>query len=403
MKDRTAVNTIIGYFYQFDYSILKLLRLTNESDCITVEGIEDVDIQAATDITAIQCKYYANTEYNHSVIARPIRLMLEHYKRILDEKKTLIQYYLYGYFKDGQQKLVLPLTKEFLIENYLTYTKDKVKHVHYQDIGLSEEELDEFVGCVIINVCAESYQVQFENIMKEIEGLFKCTRFEAEWFYYNNALRVIKECSIDSNIENRKITKAGFIKRIDSKKELFNEWFMLFKGKKALLAEFRQEYFSTLNVSPFERFFLIEIQEHTYRRSELKELLFLISRKWSNLSKRTQDPFCPYVYIHNMLQQELIEIKQELHREKFKFVDGYDFYGARFSVESISLTANNGNQIKLKIINNLSNVEQVLNTITKTKEVYQFYLKEPYFELHNTSIKHVMIPIEEIKDIKEIV
>ena len=45
MSNRSATNTIKGYFYQFDYSIEKLLNLSNDSDEITVEGIEDIDIE----------------------------------------------------------------------------------------------------------------------------------------------------------------------------------------------------------------------------------------------------------------------------------------------------------------------------------------------------------------------
>jgi hypothetical protein len=76
--DRSATDTIKGYFYQFDYSILNLLQLENDTDLVQIECIEDIDIHTATDITAVQCKYYAKTEYNHSVIKEPIMFMLSH-------------------------------------------------------------------------------------------------------------------------------------------------------------------------------------------------------------------------------------------------------------------------------------------------------------------------------------
>lgn len=46
VKDRSAVSTIKGYFYQFDYTILQLLRLENMSDKVMVEGIEDIDVMS---------------------------------------------------------------------------------------------------------------------------------------------------------------------------------------------------------------------------------------------------------------------------------------------------------------------------------------------------------------------
>ena len=78
-KGRDAIDTIIGYYYQFDYYILQLLNLSKDTDTVTIEGIEDVDISEDGILKAIQCKYYAKTEYNHSKIASPIRLMLKDY------------------------------------------------------------------------------------------------------------------------------------------------------------------------------------------------------------------------------------------------------------------------------------------------------------------------------------
>ena len=66
MTDRAAIDTIRGYFYQFDNSIASLLELANENDTIVIEGVEDIDIKTVTEEKAIQCKYYAKTEYNHS-------------------------------------------------------------------------------------------------------------------------------------------------------------------------------------------------------------------------------------------------------------------------------------------------------------------------------------------------
>ncbi|MBB6239223.1 hypothetical protein HDC90_003875 [Pedobacter sp. AK013] len=62
MTDRTAIDTIKGYFYQFDYAISKLLELDLDTDTIIVEGIEDVDVSTATDELAIQCVYFNESD-----------------------------------------------------------------------------------------------------------------------------------------------------------------------------------------------------------------------------------------------------------------------------------------------------------------------------------------------------
>lgn len=73
-RGRDAIDTITGYYYQFDYYILQLLNLTKDTDTVIIEGVEDVDISEDGIQKAVQCKYYAKTEYNHSIIASPIRL-----------------------------------------------------------------------------------------------------------------------------------------------------------------------------------------------------------------------------------------------------------------------------------------------------------------------------------------
>lgn len=403
MTDRTAVDTIKGYFYQFDYAIVKLLELEQDSDTVLIEGIEDVDINTATEETAIQCKYYAKTEYNHSVIAKPIRLMLDHYKEVVNGSKQKINYKLYGHFKSGHNKLTLPINSIFLKDHFLTYTENKVKHCHHTLLGLSDLQLDDFISLLNIDINALEYQSQISKISNLFLKQFNCKDFEAEHFYYNNALKVIKDIAVQEDISEREISKSDFLERIDFKRVLFNAWFATFKGEAKLFSELRSQYFTGLNTSPFERFFIIEVPNTNYIRIELKDLLLTISKKWSKLSKRDPHPFCPYVYLHNILPHELIELKKELFSENFVFIDGFDFNGSEFNPKSISKTANNSNLIKLKIINKLEYIDLTIKEISKTKEIYQFYINNPFFDITYTNVKQAQIQFSQLTHIKKII
>ncbi|WP_141504336.1 DUF4297 family anti-phage-associated protein [Paenibacillus luteus] len=403
MKNREAVDTIKGYFYQFDYAITKLLELSDDKDKIVVEGIEDVDVKTTTDEDAVQCKYYAKTEYNHSVIAKPLRLMLSHFKEVKTGLKPKVNYTLYGHFKEGQEKLTHPIDKTFLKDNFLTYTKDNIKHFHHTYLGLTDIDLEEFLTRLTINNNAINYESQMTNIISQLCEQFNCSPFESEYYYYNNALKVIKDIAVKASIAEREISRGDFLKKIDNQTILFNEWFIRLKGKKQLLAELRNTYFTNLNTSPFERFFFVEVSSSNYVRSELKELLFIISKKWSKISKRESEPFCPYVYIHNIPEQELIELKSELYSEGFIVIDGFDFKGATFNSHSISRVPNFENQIKLKIINEIEYVTIILKELRRTKEIYQFYKTAPFFEYDQPNFKDVRIQFEELRDIKEVI
>jgi hypothetical protein len=379
------------------------LELGNDTDTIVVEGIEDVDIETATEETAIQCKYYAKTEYNHSVIAKPIRLMLDHYKEVTNGTKRRINYKLYGYFQSGQTKLTLPIDAAFLKDHFLTYTENKVKHYHHTKHSLTDTQLEDFISLLNLDITALEYKSQVSKISNLLMNQFGCKDFEAEHFFYNNALKVIKDIAVEGDISERKISKSEFLKKIDFKRVLFNEWFVTYKGEAKLFSELRTQYFTGLNTSPFERFFIIEIPNTNYIRAELKDLILTISRKWSKLSARESRPFCPYIYLHNILPQELLDLKKELYSEGFIFIDGFDFDGSEFNPKSIAKPANNSNSIKLKIINKLEHIDLTVSGISKTKEIYQFYNTISFFDIIYPNVRQAKIQFSQLTDIKKII
>ena len=87
-KPRSAISTIKGYFYQFDKSILEILEQSNETDMVTIEGIEDIDIENSDERNFIQCKYYEKTDFDNSIIRKPIQLMFRHY---LENRTEIIE------------------------------------------------------------------------------------------------------------------------------------------------------------------------------------------------------------------------------------------------------------------------------------------------------------------------
>lgn len=387
-QDRAAIDTITGYYYQFNYYTLKLLNLESVDDTVCIEAIEDVDIHSQDEITAVQCKYYAKREYNHSTIAPAIRLMLSHFK---DNPSTrnIITYKLYGHFKSGQNKLDDNISLTFLKNKFLTYTKDHVKHEHHVDLGLSDEELQLFIEHLFIDINAVEFQEQEQDILSKLVSLFNCSMFEAEYYYYNNTLRVVKQLATEQNIAQRSISKKEFISAIDKKQPLFESWYLEYRGLTEYCKAVKREYFSQVNVSPYERFFLIECDSRI-SELEIKSLLLKISKNWSRLSKNEAKPFCPYIYLHGLSATAVINIKRALQSDDVYFIDGYDFRGADFSVKSITRKASAQNGIKLKFITEISQIQDILNIISTTRIIYQFFLVKPFYE--NT--QHQMYPIK---------
>ncbi|MDY4342070.1 DUF4297 family anti-phage-associated protein [Xanthomonas sp. LF07-6] len=407
MTDRNAVDTIRGYFYQFDLSILSVLRLSSEDDSIEIECTEDIDIRTATEVTATQCKYYAKTEYNHSVIKDAIKHMASHFKEVLAGTKPSVHYSIKGHYASGQEKLDCYIDVEFLKKNFLTYSEgkgeDSITRHHHCELGLTDADLQEFLKRLVIDIRAKEFGAQYREVVDALHAIFGGTRFAAEYFYYNSALAVIRELSTKALPADRTITKKTFLKRIDTSTILFNEWFVKKNGRKAHFSALRNEYFSEFNISPYERFFLIEANAESYVRSELKDLLFEISRKWSKLSAREPHSFCPYVYVHGISESELLALKKELSAEGLKPIDGHEFRDAEFSHQAIMQKATFGNGIKIKMLNTLPNVTQTVNAITKTRQIYQFHLGGLYFDYDNPSVRHVKIQVERLLDVSSII
>lgn len=386
---REAVDTIKGYYYQFNYSILCILD-GSDDDKITIEGIEDVDVASGDDIIAIQCKYYSKTEYNHSVIAKPVRFMFKDYmERTINNK--YISYKLYGTFESGKSKLVLPLSVGFVKEKFFTYTEKGKKHVLHNELKVTDEQIEDFISKLVIDVKAEEYESLEKKVFDRICRLFSCSKVEAELYYYNNALRVVKELATSGNAAERMISKREFINRINNKKMLFDSWYLQFRGFNEFCNKIRSEYFTKINISPLDRYFLIECDE-VIEDNDIVKLISKISKNWSKLSKKTPKPFCPYVLLYGIDSNRLVIIKNKLSKQGIVLCDGYDYLGAEFNPESINRTPDYRNGIKIKIVNELSYVEDILRVQRKEKEIYQFYLSEPFFETDIGTLCNIQIP-----------
>ena len=399
-KGRDAIDTIIGYYYQFDYYILQLLNLSKDTDTVTIEGIEDVDISEDGILKAIQCKYYAKTEYNHSKIASPIRLMLKDYALRKRDGRKLISYMLYGHYESGHEKYPKIFDIDFLKSNICTYTQNKVKHTLYTELNLDDSQLEEFLNLLVVDINAKSYEEQEKQIFTQMCKIFKCDMFEAEYYYYNNALRIVKDIATEQAEKKRVLSKHEFLGLINHKGMLFDSWYIEFKGIKQYCKDIKTQYFTKFNISPFERFFLIQYDELSTDQ-EVADLLLLIAKRWSKISQRTSKPFCPFVYIHGISAERLISIKNIITNSGVNICDGYNYLGAKYNADMMLKKTNYYIGIQLKILNEKQYLNGLLKNASGVKEIYQFYIDTPFWE--NNQYDNVKIPIKRTTDIGMIV
>lgn len=406
MSNREATDTITGYFYQFDKTILEILSQSDCKNLVVVEGIEDIDINTKDEIKAIQCKYYSKTKYSNSVIKKPIILMLRHFS---ENYPSNIKYHIYGHYKSGQEKYS-KLSIESLKNNFLTYTKTekdkkgeriKVTHRVYEELGLDDNNLLSFLSLLSIDVHAPSIEDQYKKIIINLEKNLNVSHLEAEDYHYNSALKLIKNLSIQQSRDERSITKEEFIRKIKDKDKLFDSWFIARKGRNNYISMIKREKLSIgLNIEIFDRFFLIDCRENV-DFVLIKEIIFRIADKWSKISKRQKPSFCPSIYLHGIDERELIDLKNKLYEENFFFVDGCPFLGAKFFLRHYFTEPTVENGIRFRFVDTLEILDNVLNSTNKTVELYQFYIVDTFFDF--CGVKSEKIKVVDLDYIKDMV
>ncbi|KJV44404.1 hypothetical protein MUB05_10690 [Acinetobacter indicus] len=390
--NRQAIDTIRGYLYQFDNTILQILNHEDENASFTVEGIEDIDIeQIGCETVAIQCKYYEKSDFTPSKIKEAIVWMVKDFSKRVKDGKELIQYKLFGHYKSGQDKILLPISIAYLKESLLTSKtqekedKPSVTTKIHEELSLNDENLELFLSKLTLNIDGQSLDQQHESILQKLSELNICSSGDAE-FFYAKSIYIIRNLAKNQLETERKITKSRFIGDLKySKKMIFDHWYLERISGERYSKSIRKRYFNNTQ-SKFNRFFLIDASGIDFY--EIKNLLKSISHKWSNQhAVRQVEKFCPYVYLHNFKDEDLCKIKKELISENFLIEDGYYYKGSSFDPKLfIRDVVDYGNpyRVFLKIINDLDDFNQLHQEKISNKYIYQMYSKNPFIDIDDS-------------------
>ncbi|RSR95307.1 hypothetical protein EA677_15940, partial [Acinetobacter baumannii] len=175
MANRQAIDTIRGYLFQFDNTILQILNIEDENSIFTIEGVEDIDITDHQEETiAIQCKYYQESDFQPSIIKDAIGWMVKDFAERLANKKNLIKYKLYGHYKSGHERLANTLEVADLKKVFLTTVTrgrddkpSETKEIHV-DLNLTDDDLKIFLLHLEIDIEAPTLEEQHSQVIKKI-------------------------------------------------------------------------------------------------------------------------------------------------------------------------------------------------------------------------------------------
>ena len=421
-KPRSATNTIKGYFYQFDKSILEILEQSNETNIVTIEGVEDIDIENSDEIQFVQCKYYEETEFNNSIIKEPIQLMFRHYlKNRTEAQSKNFTYKLYGFYNKGHEKL-RELTTENLKTYFLDFSKyevtDELGNLNYQiknkegeikfEEALQTDDIEDFNKRLFVNIKADSYENQIEKIKSKIQNdLSDYSEEDIELIYFN-ALKIIKDLACEHNIEKRQISKKEFWDRIKTKNYYFERWMSELLEWEDYKKIIHKKYFPRVsNLSPAHRFFLLDCQGENM--NDVKNVISKISTRYS----RFVHQFSPFVYLYNTSNADFMtELKAKLYEEGCYFKDGFPFKNSEFRFQEMLIKPDKYNKISLRILEDSIDLSIVLLRLVEVERDNQLpinlyiFNKSNQFNLEIDTLdkrEHSEIKIRQILDILDII
>lgn len=397
MSNRSAHAAIKGYFYQFDYSIVSILNASAPQSRIVVEGVEDIDLDDGNYSAIVQCKYYEGTIYNHSVIKDAVIQMLRHYSRAGCPTDQGFNYRVYGHYKAGQEKLPADFDLEFLKKHFLTYKHENVAYEVHTELGVNDAQLANFLGQLDIDLHAPSYDDQQREVIRllvsQIPG---CNADDAKVFYYPNAINAIQSLAIQADVNERKITKASFVKEVNRKEVVFSLWLREKFGRDYYAKLIKKKFFkfTSTKIPKASRIFIIDITGE-FSVPDLTGLLVKIGTTFSHVEhNRTpqSDRFCPYVLIRGISEGDLVSLKANLFKQGVKFNDGYPFKGSDFCPDHLVTEPSKENRISLKFISAVDHLAPVISKIKgSVVEIFDFYKDQPIEsqqfptdEFHNT-------------------
>lgn len=365
--NRTADATILGFNYQFNKSILEILKADDDKTQIMLEGTkEDLDIFLPNKTIAIQCKYYESTEnLTPSVLAKPIFDMLLsytkdktlnyklyiHYKNSSIEKKEEFNNIIFAEILKTKNKSYIKKYFPFIYTfddsiNKLFYKKElesndiKVIHKYIEEQGnkILKINIDDFINRIEI-FSAPSYDSLLNEIIQKIVSDGH-NEDDAVNLFYPNFFYKVASISANPN-ENERIIRCWVLKNeVYGLKELLStKWLKTIypfeKYKRVIKNNLRIRLQNNSSV----RVIYFDISK--YSNSEVASFIVDYIIKYNNKPRLNK---CPIFIIEDKNYDNFSEIQTILYNNyKVSFENGD--VARKFNLDKFI----NGNDCSLKI------------------------------------------------------
>ena len=252
---RSADYTIQGFLYQFNKTLVEILKASDDA-VIHIEGIiEDIEIQTSAGLEAIQCKYHeAQEKFALSTLYKPLLQMMHHFHL---NNGPAVKYKLFCHFPMDSEGSKLTITKSDLETTLNTKNLTLQKYTTVLN------------GCVNVDDFLSQFSFEIgdslDNMTKEIYSLLGTNGIPAEdidILAYPNAIQYIADLSIKHNPDQRTTTKKETIKLLRSiKRTAISRWTLSLKSRKEILKARRSQLKTNLDKNVRLRYLIIDPEQ----------------------------------------------------------------------------------------------------------------------------------------------
>lgn len=331
---RVADYAIKGFLYQFNKTLLEILKSLDDS-VISVEGIvEDVEVATPSTTTMIQCKYHEACEaFTPSTIFKPLLLMAHHFYLNSTANVRYVLFAHYPSMKNAPQKSV---QKEYIQDALLSNNKELKKLVAVLNGSL---DIDAFLSRFSLE-----FGPAFDDLVAQAHAALKGSGIpedDIDILAYPNAINMIAEISVKHAPSDRTTTRRKFLECLQGiRKTAISRWTLALRTRKQLLEARRKQLKAYLDVNTRLRFFIIDPNS----LDDSDELVLFI-REYLDKYHFKQVHISTPLFCLCVTTKRFLDIQRRLYSKNVISEDGYvggRFEKSRFFREPLSQKVRGG-------------------------------------------------------------
>lgn len=310
--NRAANASIKGYLYQFDRTIIELLNAASGTT-VTVEGIEDIDLENTDGVESVQCKYLEAAKFSLAKVRPAVLAMVQ--SSLNDQA---LNYRLYIHCGE-EGEIPTSMTLEEIKQCLTSKSREGVVTLHYD--GISDEQLESFAGRFSI-VAGDDFDTNRDLVHTMIQTALHCTVDDSKDLYYGNALAAINGLAIQKSVSKRKTTKTEFLKVINTREALYTRWHKEVVGIENYLIMLKRRAKANQVFDPIKSRYLIIGASSTLTKDDYVAIITALARTHYGIGKLSNAR--PWTVVTACEAALLEDMKKDLIATEVVYNDGYE-------------------------------------------------------------------------------